>query len=160
MTMTRKKPVIIGVSTCLNFTDYKALKNIPARIDTGARTSSLWVSDIRLKDDDKISFLIFGPGSEFYTGKRITLPLEGMRTVTNSTGQSQDRYMVKMNIKMNRRRLKARFTLSNREAQAYPILIGRNTLRGNFLVDSSDPGEAPLYKDPQEQNDYDESEAV
>lgn len=154
-----RKPSVIGVSAFVDFIGYKAFKRIPARIDTGARTSSLWVSNLKA-EDDMVSFAMFGPGSEFYTGKRITLPIQGIRTVTSSTGHVQDRYMVIMNIKMNNRRIKTRFTLSNRSTQTYPILIGRNTLRGNFLVDSANPGEIPIYKDPLEQDDYNERESV
>ncbi len=65
-----------------------------------------------------------------------------------------------MVIRMYGRKLNAKFTLSDRSTQTYPLLIGRNTLRGNFLVDSSDPGEARLYKEPSEINDFNESEAI
>jgi len=148
---------IIAVSALVDFTKYKNLKSIPARVDTGARTSSLWASGVRVKND-VVSFKLFGQSSPFYTGKYVHVPLEGIRSVTNSTGLTQDRYMIKLPIRINGRRIMAKFTISDRSTQSYPILIGRNTLRGNFIVDSSDPGEAAIYRDNFEAAEFTEIE--
>lgn len=155
----KSQPKRIGVSALINFVGYKNLKQIPVRIDTGARTSSLWASGVKVKDD-VVTFKLFGPGSPYYTGKVVHRDILETRTVTSSTGHTQDRYVVRMVIRINGRKLNAKFTLSDRSTQMYPVLIGRNTLRGNFLVDSSDPGEARLYREPNEINDFNESEAV
>lgn len=158
MYMKRPKRVI-GVSAYVDFLPYKNLKQIPARIDTGARTSSLWASDIKIRDGIA-TFKLFGPTSNWYTGKVVRRDVLGEREVTSSTGHSQIRYVVEMRIRMNGKRMNAKFTLSNRSKQTYPILIGRNTLRGNFLVDSGDPGDAQLYKYPDEAKEFNESEAA
>jgi hypothetical protein len=155
----KRKPKIIGVSAKVNFAKYRNLKNIPARIDTGARTSSLWATDVKIIGDT-VKFKMFGPSSPYYTGKVVTMPLVGKRIVTSSTGHEQDRYLVMFPIKIAERRLRAKFTLSDRSTQSYPVLIGRNTLRGNFLVDSADPGDVAIYKDSDEAGEYNESEAV
>ena len=155
----RKQPKVIGVSAKVNFAKYRNLKDIPARIDTGARTSSLWVTDLKIVNDTA-KFKMFGPSSPFYTGKTVVMPLVGKRLVTSSTGHEQDRYLVVFPIKIAGKRFRAKFTLSDRSTQSYPVLIGRNTLRGSFLVDSADPGEAVLYKDAEEVVEYNESEAV
>lgn len=159
--MVARKPKVIGVSSLVDFTGYKNLKRVPARIDTGARTSSLWASDVRIKDGIA-TFKLFGPGSPWYTGRVVRRKVIELREVTSSTGHMQERHVVSLSIRMNGKRLSARFTLSDRSTQTYPILIGRNTLRGNFLVDSSDPGEAKLYKYPEEAAEFDvnESESV
>ena len=154
-----RRPSVIGVSAYVDFRGYKNLKQIPARIDTGARTSSLWVSDTKVRDG-VATFKLFGLGSPWYTGKVVRADVLEVREVTSSTGHTEERYVISMPIRMGKRRLDAKFTLSNRSKQTYPILIGRNTLRGNFLVDSGDPGEAKLYKYPEEANEFNESEAV
>jgi hypothetical protein len=157
--MITSRPKIIGVSSCVDFVGYKHLKNIPARIDTGARTSSLWASGIKIKDN-VATFMLFGIGSPWYTGKVVRREVLEVREVTSSTGHVQQRYLVQMRIRMHGKKLDAKFTLSDRSTQTFPILIGRNTLRGNFLVDSADPGEAKLYKYPEEVSEFNESEAV
>lgn len=148
---------IIGVSSFLDFVGYKNLKRIPTRIDTGARTSSLWASDINIRDGEAV-FKIFGPDSPWYTGKMMRRKIIEWREVTSSTGHVQKRPVVGMSIRIHGRRLNAKFTLSDRSTQTYPILVGRNTLRGNFLVDCSDPGEAKLYKYPEEATEFTGSE--
>lgn len=157
--ITRRRPTIIGVSSLLDFVGYKNLKQIPARIDTGARTSSLWASDVSVKDG-VATFKLFGQGSPYYTGKIVRREVLETRDVTSSTGHSQQRYVVQLTIRIHGRKLAAKFTLSDRSTQVYPVLIGRNTLRGSFLVDSGDPGEAKLYKDPAEADDFNESEVL
>lgn len=148
----------IGVSSLIDFVSYKNLKDIPARIDTGARTSSLWVSDVTVKNGI-VTFKLFGPGSPYYTGKVVRKKIHELRTVTSSTGHEQERFVVSLPIRMQGKKINTKFTLSDRSTQTYPILIGRNTLRGNFLVDSGDPGEARLYKYAEEATEFNENEA-
>ncbi len=150
---------IIGVSSLIDFVNYKNLKQIPARIDTGARTSSLWASDIQV-NDGTATFKLFGASSPWYTGKIVRKDVIGTREVTSSTGHAENRYVVKFPVCIAGKRLNAKFTLSDRSTQTYPILIGRNTLRGNFLVDSANPGEAHLYKYPDEQGEFNEIESA
>ncbi len=159
MTSNKLPDTVIGVSSLVDFVGYKNLKAIPARIDTGARTSSLWASDISV-ENEVATFKLFGVGSKYYTGKVVKRPVVGTREVTSSTGHEQTRYVVHMSIRLHGKRLNAKFTLSDRSTQTYPILIGRNTLRGNFLVDSADPGEAMVYKYPEEKKEFTESEAL
>ena len=150
---------LIGVSSYVDFVGYKNLKSIPARIDTGARTSSLWASDVTIKKG-VATFKLFGPGSPWYTGKVVKRTVMEQREVTSSTGHTQLRHLITLSVRINGKRLNAKFTLADRSTQTYPILIGRNTLRGNFLVDSGNPGEARLYKYPEEAIEFNESEAA
>lgn len=155
--MNSKSKKIIGASTVVSFANYKNLKNIPARVDTGARTSSLWATDVKITDKS-VRFRLFGPKSKYYTGKFVTMPFVEHRIVTSSTGHEQERIVVMFPIRIKGKKIMAKFTLSDRSTQAYPVLIGRNTLRGNFLVDCSDPGDSPIYKYPEEKNEFKEVE--
>jgi hypothetical protein len=107
---------------------------VPARIDTGAKTSALGVSDI-IEKDDRLSFVLFDPNHVLYTGERITINRYSRRLVANSTGHVEERYVIKTSVILRGRRVKASFTLANRSSQVYSILVGRNILRGKFLVD-------------------------
>ena len=57
--------------------------------------------------------------------------------VASSMGHQQLRYRVKLPVVIRRRRIMATFTLSDRSMQVYPVLIGRSTLNGKFVVDVS-----------------------
>lgn len=107
---------------------------IPVRIDTGARTSALWASHIR-EHNGGLEFVLFDTQSPFYTGEAVFVPHFERRIVTPSNGLAEERYMVKLLITIGGRKIRARFTLADRSTQRYPVLVGRNILRGKFVVD-------------------------
>lgn len=107
---------------------------VPAKIDTGAFSSAIWASDIKVKNQ-ALEFKLFGPTSRFYTGK--TIRHKDFRTVRvkSSNGQSEIRYSTHLSIKIAGRRIRATFTLADRSRNRYPILIGRRAIKNKFLVD-------------------------
>lgn len=122
---------------------------VAARIDTGARTSSVWASDIHAGSNE-VTFKLFGPGHDDYTDAAITLPIIDYREVRSSMGAIEKRYVVELEVVILGKTIVSDFTLADRSRQRYPILLGRNTLSGNFLVDCSLPGEA-LHEDDEEE---------
>ena len=110
------------------------LENIPARIDTGARTSSLWASDIKVTDS-VLRCVLFGPGSAYFTGQAVSFSTFSDAVVASSNGLEEHRFKVKLLIRIHGVKIRASFTLANRQAQVYPVLVGRNVLLGKFMVD-------------------------
>jgi hypothetical protein len=129
----QSKLTIIGQSELVDF-PVQNVKGIPARIDTGARTSAVWASDIAV-DEAGVSFKLFDKSSEFYTGEVVRVENYEETVVASSVGQPQLRYKIQLPLRIKGKRIKASFTLADRSAQTYPILIGRSTLRGKFVVD-------------------------
>jgi hypothetical protein len=113
-----------------------ALKGVPAKIDTGADASSIWCSKFEIKDG-KLRCVFFGKGSEFYTGEVVEFDAKNvdLTRVANSFGHKQIRYKIKIPMTIKGRKIKATFTLTDRSTKLYPVLIGRSTLKGKFLVD-------------------------
>ena len=109
---------------------------VPAKVDTGADASSIWCSSARLIDD-KLECIFFGSKSSFYTGKTHIFSKKEftITRVANSFGHREVRFKVKIPIKVRGRLINATFTLADRSQKLYPILIGRSTLRGKFMVD-------------------------
>lgn len=132
--MSTRKLEIIGNSTRITLC---GIKGIPAKIDTGAESSSVWVSDISMDENNQLSFCLFAPQSEFYTGKRITTQDYKAMLVRNSTGQAKVRYRVRLPIRIGKKRIRAGFTLADRSKNNFPVLIGRRLLKNRFLVDVS-----------------------
>lgn len=124
--------VTVGQAEFVSFPK-QAIFNVPARIDTGARTSSVWASDIRLENEE-LKFKLFAPESEYYTGEEITTSEYTEAVVASSNGVPEVRFKVVISLKIAGKRIKTKFTLADRSSQAYPVLIGRNTLRGKFIV--------------------------
>lgn len=110
------------------------LVDVPAKVDTGADSSSIWASSIEEKEH-RLSFVLFDKSSPFYTGNVLSFEEYSVIRIRNSFGQTEPRYKVVMSIMLGGRNIRARFTLANRENNKYPILIGRRTISGKFLVD-------------------------
>lgn len=127
------------------------LAGVPAKIDTGADLSSIWGSKVSETSEGGLMCTLFAPGNEFYTGEKLHFP-SGEYEVTrvaNSFGDKEFRYKIKLTIRVKGRRVKGSFTLADRSAKTYPVLLGRSLLKGKFVVDVK-AGD-PLLKEEREQ---------
>ena len=127
---------LIGQTEVINFPELN-MEGVAARIDPGAKTSAIWASNISLKDEI-LEFTLFDKTSEYYTGEVLRTDVYHIRTIISTIGTKEERYGVKLLILMSGRKIRASFTLANRSSQTYPVLIGRNVLRGKFIVDVED----------------------
>lgn len=102
---------------------------MPARIDTGAASSSLDARNLAVK----------GRMVEFnlppqYGGRRIVLPLYKWKTVKSAEAQDR-RPVVVMELCIGSKRVRTHVNLNDRANVKYPLLIGRNTLKRGFLIE-------------------------
>ena len=125
--------VVIGRAETVDFSEL-GCNGVPVRIDTGAKSSSIWASSVR-EVDGVLHVVLFGEGSPFCTGQEMQFKHYTTAAVASSTGVVHDRFKVKLLIRLEGRLIRASFTLADRSTQAYPVLIGRNVLRGKFIVD-------------------------
>lgn len=130
----KKTPKVVGRAEHIHFPEL-GFFDVPARIDTGAKSAAIWASDIRDKDG-VLTYTLFDKKSPFYTGEQYTTQEYEPVVVASSTGATQSRYKVKLLVRLKGKKIRATFTLANRETQAFPVLIGRNVLLGKFLVDA------------------------
>jgi len=135
--MVRMNKVVatIGRQSLIDMPSY-GIDSIPAKIDTGADSSSIWASSVK-EHEGTLSFVLFDRDSPYYTGDEITTDAFEIVSVRNSFGKTEYRYKVKLLTSIEGRTIKVQYTLSDRSHSKYPVLIGRNTLRGRFLVDVS-----------------------
>ena len=107
-----------------------------ARIDTGATTSSLDARDISLFERDGKRWVRFVM-KDRKTGEETELESRLSRTVeiVRHGVENQDRPVVKLKALLGHVELVREFSLTDRSKFTYPILIGRNVLEGEFLVD-------------------------
>ena len=111
------------------------VQGVPAKIDTGADSSSVWASNISIDRDGVLHFTLFDEGSEFYTGEVISRKDFKVAQVASSSGHIQIRYRTHLPIRLGGKKLRVLFNLSDRSANKFPVLIGRRTIAGKFLVD-------------------------
>lgn len=124
---------VIGRSEKISFVEL-GFSKVPAKIDTGAKTSAVWATKIH-ETAEGLEFRLFGPSSKLYTGERHVVKQFEIVTVASSIGEPQERYKVRLLVKVRGKKIHAYFTLADRSRQAYPVLLGRNVLRGKFVVD-------------------------
>lgn len=103
----------------------------PARVDTGAASSSLDARDLRRVGADEVEFTL----PDRLGGRRVRCRSVAWQTVRSSDGDTERRPVVELTVALGARRFATRFTLNDRSRMDYPMLIGRNTLEGRFLVD-------------------------
>jgi len=119
-------------------------KNVPAKTDTGADSSSIWASNIKISKKGTLSFTLFGEGSEYYTGEVVKRKAYRAAMVRSSNGHEQLRYRTQIPVRIAGKRVRAAFYLSDRSLNDFPILLGRRTINKKFLVDVS----VKEYKSP------------
>ena len=124
---TKKNLPIIGANA---FVEIEGIKEIPAKIDTGADSSSVHAKNISVSKDGVLSFELFGQKFERTEFKATA--------VRSSNGDEEIRYRVPLSLKIGDKKIRAFFTLTNREKNNFPVLIGRKTIKNRFIVDVSD----------------------
>jgi hypothetical protein len=131
----KKDLKIIGSNALVDLVGHA--ERIPAKIDTGADSSSIWASNISVDEDNYLHFILFDKGSQYYTGEVIKRKAFKVASVKSSTGHHQLRYRTELLMRVGKKRVKVLFNLSDRSSQHFPILIGRRTLANKFLVNVS-----------------------
>lgn len=110
---------------------------VPAKIDTGARTSSLHATVLdRFERDgrDYVRFAIdFGRQHVRQVCEAVHVDRRG---VTSSNGETQMRLIVKTPMRIGAVQFRAEISLADRSDMQFPLLIGRTALRRRFVVDS------------------------
>jgi hypothetical protein len=113
---------------------------VKAKLDTGARSSAIHAFDIQEYAVDGqawVRFSIHPWQRSAEDSVEVTLPVHDRRVVRSSTGHTQERYVVLMDVRLIDRVVSAEVTLSSRDQMGFRLLIGREALRQGFLVDPS-----------------------
>ncbi|HSX33168.1 MAG TPA: RimK/LysX family protein [Candidatus Saccharimonadales bacterium] len=132
--MADDKPVI-GRVELVDFPDAD-VREVYAKVDTGAYRSSIWATNIR-EQDGVLYFTLLGPTSPCYSGKELQTTEYKLVRVESSFGHHQQRYSVFLRVRVGGKRIRSNFTLANRGSKTYPALIGRKLLKNRFVVDVS-----------------------
>ncbi|MEQ9518767.1 MAG: RimK/LysX family protein [Parvibaculum sp.] len=110
---------------------------IIARLDTGAKTSSIYATDLVVEERDGRSWVSFTvPGDE--NGEELRLEKRVRRSVLikRGTDEYDRRYVVDMEVCFNGHTYKTQVNLADRAHLNYPMLLGRRFLRNVALVHS------------------------
>lgn len=131
---------VIGRRELVSFPELD-IHEIEAKIDTGAYTSAIHCSDIHEEtkpDGTKVIALdLLDPSHAQYNHKKLEFTEYDLREIKSSFGEVQERYVIRIKIKLFDETIEEEFSLSDRSDMKYPVLIGRKLLKGRFIVDVS-----------------------
>tara|TARA_R100001039_G_C1842288_1_gene103069 strand:+ start:1039 stop:1539 length:501 start_codon:yes stop_codon:yes gene_type:complete len=111
---------------------------IKAKVDTGARTSSLHALNPKkvVRDgQDFVSFTLPHYRGDGHGRIDCLAPLIEMREIRSSNGNAEERFVVATHIQVGHHKLKVEVSLANRSIMGFPMLLGRTAMKaGRFLV--------------------------
>lgn len=139
---------------------------IKARVDSGAKTSSIQATNIRVFSKGTQEWVKFNV-KPLQENRNITIECEALlidrRMVKSSSGVSEERYVIKTTVTMGQETFDIELTLANRGAMEFRMLLGREAVVGryvvnpalNFQIQNFDDVEinkkyAPYFKDKKE----------
>ena len=111
---------------------------VKAKVDTGARTSSLHAFDLEESERDGqtwIEFSFHPLQRDEGTIARGSARLVDRRKVTTSSGHSEVRYVVETDLELDEETFPIELNLTRRDAMGFRMLLGRRALRERCLVD-------------------------
>ena len=110
---------------------------IKAKVDTGARTSALHAFFVEPFTRDGLRMVRFGVHP---LQKRIDLevvceaPIKDYRSVIDSGGHREMRYVIETDICLGDRTQRAQLTLTNRDNMKFRMLLGRTAMTGVTVI--------------------------
>lgn len=127
----------IGWLERVSFPDW-GIFNVVAKIDTGAKTSSIHAENIVEHEDGSIEFDVVTKVRRSSTWVHVQCPIARKTIVRSSSGRAQARYVVNTKIVLGGIEKEIEITLNSRKKMLRRMLVGRSTLAGTFLVDSAE----------------------
>ncbi len=106
---------------------------IKAKVDTGARTSALHAFDIE-RIDNQISFSVQPVQRNSELSVRCTAPLSDIRSITDSGGHTEERYVISSLLEVGALKKTIEITLTERHNMLFRMLIGRTALMPECVV--------------------------
>jgi hypothetical protein len=134
-------PLVVGWKEYLALPEL-GIGRLKAKLDTGARTSSLHVESFTsletLPDGTELAEVTIGADRrrpERRVVARVTVV--GRVRVTDSGGHREVRPVIETEMVLGPVRRRIRVTLTNRSGMLFRMILGRKALEGDFVVDTA-----------------------
>lgn len=111
---------------------------IKAKVDTGARSSSLHAFGIYTEKIDGqlwVNFKVHPHQHDRELTLQCHAPVKDYRKVTDSGGHRSMRYVIETRVQLGDDCFPIEITLADRSDMLFRMLIGRTAMRGRYLVD-------------------------
>lgn len=135
--MTEK--IIVGNQEWCAFPEL-GLPAVKARIDSGAKTSSLHAWDIETFYENEIKmarFIVHPLQRDLSVTLACQAPVVDRRAVKSSSGIAQTRTVIATTLSLGGVEWPVELTLTNRDSMRYRMLLGRQAMADRILIDPS-----------------------
>lgn len=115
------------------------VKEIKAKVDSGAKTSSLHAFDMEFYRRGDAEFVKFYVHPQQRNNKKeiaCKARIQEYRKVKSSNGATQLRPVILTPVTLMGETWEIEITLTNRDEMGFRMLLGRQSLRKRFLIDS------------------------
>lgn len=134
----KNQPIrIIGWREWVRLPDL-GVKLVKAKIDTGARSSSIHAYDIEPFSDegrDRVRFKVHPAQRNEDWFVACEADVHDVRDIRSSSGQSSTRYVIRTPVSWMGQLWDIELTLASRFEMGFRMLLGREAVRGRLLVD-------------------------
>jgi hypothetical protein len=148
----KKRRKTIGWREWVSMPEF-GVTEIKAKVDTGADNSSLHAFNIQRYEEDGVSMVRF----EIHPRQRkrkpsieCVAPVAAERRVKNPGGRAEVRPVIRTTLIVAGEEVEALVNLTTRDEMTFRMLLGRRTVREQFLVD---PGRSYLGERPSRKAD-------
>lgn len=114
------------------------IERIKAKVDTGARSSSLHAFDVEYFERDGkpwVRFKVHPMQRDARTTVIAEAEIAGKRKVRSSSGHETLRPVIRTTVDVDGRPWPVEITLARRDTMGFRMLLGRSAVRGRFVVD-------------------------
>ncbi|MBP2831932.1 30S ribosomal protein S6--L-glutamate ligase [Aquimarina sp. U1-2] len=137
--MKKDQLKIIGSEEWCTFDEF-GIPAIKARIDSGAKTSSIQANNIKIISKETIEWVRFEV-NPIQDNRSIVITCESKihdkRMVKSSSGISEQRIVIKTPVTIGDVTFEIELTLANRDAMEFRMLLGREALIDRYMVNPS-----------------------
>ena len=126
------------------------IPSIKARVDSGAKTSSIQAKNIKRitrKGEAWVTFDVNPIQDNLSLYVSCEAKIVDTRIVKSSSGETQKRFVIKTHIKLGSNAFEIELTLAERDGMEYRMLLGREALIDRYLVDASQSFLLQQYRD-------------
>jgi hypothetical protein len=115
---------------------------VKAKIDTGARSSSLHAWDVTIVEANgrgprraRVRFVLHPRQRDLAETVEAEVDLVAVRAVRSSNGEVENRPVIRTPVVIDGRRYAIELTLTRRDEMGFRMLLGRRALRRRFVID-------------------------
>ncbi len=141
---------VMGWREWIEFPDL-GIKRVKAKVDTGARSSSLHAEDIelfQLRGQMGVRFVVLPLQRSRLKPVPCQAPLHDERYVKSSNGSRELRPVIRTAVSWGGQSWEIDLTLTARDLMGFRMLLGREAVRRRYLVDTGRSyfGGRPVFK--------------